>query len=58
MTESPKTTSLSEKAKQAEAISKQYTEDIKIAAEAMERTIRHRKAQVFKNKQYGYERIF
>lgn len=48
----------SENAQQAEELSQKATEEAKLAAEAMRRTIRHRKTQVFEPVRYSYEKIF
>jgi hypothetical protein len=49
---------LSDKNKEVENLSKEFPEEIKIAAEAMKRTIRFRKICVIQPKQYTYKRIF
>ncbi len=49
---------LSKNAERAASIKEQFSDDIRIAAEAMKRTIRHRKTQVVSPKKYSYRQIF
>jgi hypothetical protein len=53
-----KTNMLSKKAKEAEEMAQNFSEEVKLAAEAMRRTIRHRKTQVTLQARSVYHQIF
>ncbi len=48
---------LSEKAKEAEKIKQNFSEDIKLATEAMKRTMRHRKTRIILETRSVYQQI-
>ena len=49
---------LSDKAQQAEEMTKELSENVKIAAEAMKRTARYKRTLFIQPRQYTYKRIF
>jgi len=56
--ETNKNKSLSNNAKESENISKKFTDEIKLAAEAMRRTNRQRNLHVVNPTQHVYKQIF
>jgi hypothetical protein len=42
----------------AAELAKEFPKEVKLAAEAMERTARYRRTLVVEETQYGYEKIF
>ena len=49
---------LSKKAKEAENIAQNFSEDVRLAAEAMRRTMRHRRTQVTLQTRNVYHQVF
>jgi hypothetical protein len=49
---------LSDKTQEVENLMKELPEEVKIAAEAMKRTMRYRRTRLIQPRQYAYKQIF